>query len=178
MGPTADHCRALRIANPLTFALTATVNALGGAGVFGAFAMQHVARPRPAHSRGLRGGSRRLCARGRGGTGEGVGNVSDANPTELTPASFAFSIWAFIYSLLALFCVYSASAEVGGGAGSRLAALHHAPLIRFIPVSLRYSVRPFLNRQCDRTLGRGRVFAHRLRAAAGRGPASRGRVRH
>lgn len=34
--------------------------------------------------------------------------MSDENPTDITPASFAFSIWGFIYFLLALFCLYSA----------------------------------------------------------------------
>lgn len=34
--------------------------------------------------------------------------MSDENPTDITPASFAFSIWGVIYTLLALFCVYSA----------------------------------------------------------------------
>ena len=34
--------------------------------------------------------------------------VSRENPTDITPAGFAFSIWGFIYFLLALFCVYSA----------------------------------------------------------------------
>lgn len=66
--------RILRIANPLSFAATATVNGLGGAGIIG----------------------------------RGVGQVSDENPTDLTPASFAFSIWGLIYFHLALFCVYSA----------------------------------------------------------------------
>ena len=37
-----------------------------------------------------------------------LGQVSDENPTDITPAGFAFSIWGFIYFLLALFCVYSA----------------------------------------------------------------------
>eukprot|EP01050_Picozoa_sp_SAG11_P016378 SAG11_NODE_2230_length_3658_cov_2.411071_1_plen_177_part_00 len=40
--------------------------------------------------------------------GRGVGDISDANPTAITPASLAFSIWGVIYFLLALFCVWSA----------------------------------------------------------------------
>ena len=39
--------------------------------------------------------------------GISVGEVSDANPTDITPASYAFSIWGAIYTLLALFCVLS-----------------------------------------------------------------------
>jgi hypothetical protein len=55
---------------------------------------------------------------GAGVIGEGVGAVSDNNPTLITPDSFAFSIWGLIYTLLALFCVWSFCADritCGGG---------------------------------------------------------------
>ena len=53
-------------------------------------------------------------------SGTGVGEVSDNNPTLITPASFAFSIWGLIYFCLALFCVLSACAEAPlCGTGSR-----------------------------------------------------------
>eukprot|EP01050_Picozoa_sp_SAG11_P012257 SAG11_NODE_1353_length_5128_cov_3.658183_2_plen_376_part_00 len=48
---------------------------------------------------------------GAGVIGVGVGTVSDNNPTEITPDSFAFSIWGLIYTLLALFCVWSFCAD-------------------------------------------------------------------
>jgi hypothetical protein len=39
-------------------------------------------------------------------TGKGVGEVSDENPTLITPASYAFSIWSIIYTLLAAFTIW------------------------------------------------------------------------
>lgn len=39
-------------------------------------------------------------------SGIGVGEVSRKYPTDITPASYAFSIWGVIYTLVGLFCVY------------------------------------------------------------------------
>jgi hypothetical protein len=41
-------------------------------------------------------------------TGTRVGAVSDENPTLITPASYAFSIWSIIYTLVGAFAVYQA----------------------------------------------------------------------
>jgi hypothetical protein len=52
-------------------------------------------------------------------------------------------------------------ADIAGSAGKSRARSHCryvAPLIRFIPDSLTYSVPLFLKRQCDRTLGKSWFF--------------------
>lgn len=38
----------------------------------------------------------------------GVGDVSRKYPTDITPASYAFSIWGVIYTFVGLFCIYQA----------------------------------------------------------------------
>ncbi|HAA11437.1 MAG TPA: hypothetical protein DCE41_06935 [Cytophagales bacterium] len=46
-----------------------------------------------------------------GNSGRSVGEISDAYPTLITPAGYAFSIWALIYSLLIGFVVIQWSAK-------------------------------------------------------------------
>lgn len=41
-------------------------------------------------------------------SGIDVGDVSRKYQTDITPASYAFSIWGLIYTLVALFCIYQA----------------------------------------------------------------------
>lgn len=41
-------------------------------------------------------------------SGKGIGDVSRQYQTEITPASYAFSIWGVIYTLVALFCIFQA----------------------------------------------------------------------
>lgn len=40
--------------------------------------------------------------------GKTTGEVSDANPTFITPAGYVFSIWGIIYILLGIFVVFQA----------------------------------------------------------------------
>lgn len=61
-------------------------------------------------------------------SGTGIGEVSDANPTLITPAGYAFTIWSVIYTLLALFCVWSALAGVKLCGGRELSCDNHCLL--------------------------------------------------
>ncbi|MEM1587062.1 MAG: hypothetical protein QXX99_06500 [Candidatus Bathyarchaeia archaeon] len=40
--------------------------------------------------------------------GKNTAQISDANPTLITPAGYVFSIWGIIYILLAIFVFYQA----------------------------------------------------------------------
>ncbi len=40
--------------------------------------------------------------------GRNTANVSDANPSLVTPAGYVFSIWGIIYILLGVFVIYQA----------------------------------------------------------------------
>ena len=70
--------------------------------------------------------------------GTGVGDVSDNNPTLITPASFAFSIWGVIYTLLAAFCLWSAAGELplpswcGGKVRAPFISFSHTMLCHYL----------------------------------------------
>ena len=56
--------------------------------------------------------------------------VSDANPTMITPASFAFSIWALIYALMALFCLIATVPWLRAGDGLLVSQVFHGLNLR------------------------------------------------